>query len=41
MLAATEKEIAARKSGDAALAAVGDVLGKLIKGLAGGVFKSA
>ena len=41
LAAATEREISARKAGDAALAAVGDVLGKLVKGLATGTFKVA
>jgi hypothetical protein len=41
LAAATEREISARKTGDAALAAVGNVLGKLIKGLASGAFKVA
>ena len=41
LAAATEREISARKTGDAALDAVGDVLGKLVKGLASGAFKVA
>ena len=41
LAAATEREISARKAGDAALAAVGNVIGKLAKGLASGAFKTA
>ncbi len=41
LAAATEREISARKTGDAALAAVGSVLGKLVAGLASGAFKVA
>ncbi len=38
---AAPREISARKTGDAALAAVGNVLGKLVAGLASGAFKVA
>ena len=41
LAAATEREISARKTGDAALAAIGAVLGKLVAGLASGAFKGA
>ena len=41
LAAATEREISARKTGDAALASVGAVFGKLVAGFASGAFKVA
>lgn len=41
LAASTEREISARKAGDAALVAVGAVLGKLAEGFATGAFKTA